>query len=292
MFASPNTSSASRFAVLALLAVPLLVSCGDETKSADIDAGGVTWTDPEAGRRDGAPTITQPKGAAPSDLEIDDLVTGDGAAAEDGSVVVVDYVGANYSNGKVFDASYGRAPFAVTLGAGRVIAGWDQGLVGIKPGGKRQLVIPPDLGYGDQANGDIGANETLIFIIEARAVLSRPDATGVDGGTVPALVTTDLEPGIGDATVQSGSQVSIHYVGVHGDGGQPFDSSWDRGEPIDLQVGSGQVIAGWDQGLVGMRLGGRRRLEIPSSLAYGDEGRPPIRPGETLVFVVDVVGLS
>ena len=255
-------------------------------------AGSPSWPD-GAGRRDQAPTITAPCGKAPAELVVTDLKVGTGATVADGTVATVDYVGANYSNGKVFDASYGREPFTVAVGSGSVIAGWDQGLVGMKVGGRRQLVIPPDLGYGDQANGDIGANETLIFIIELRGAATPPPTPApVPGGTVTDLVTTDEVVGSGDA-VKSGDQVSVQYIGVHGTTGEVFDSSWDRGQPIQVTVGAGQVIAGWDEGLLGMKVGGRRRLEIPGSLAYGAAGRPPqIQPDETLVFTVDLVGVG
>ena len=93
--------------------------------------------------------------------------------------------------------------------------------------------------------------------------------------------------------VKAGDTVTVHYIGVHGGSGEVFDASWTRGQPFDVQVGAGQVIKGWDQGLVGMKVGGRRRLEVPGDLAYGSEGRPPtIEPNETLVFLIDVLGIS
>ncbi|MFN8051153.1 MAG: FKBP-type peptidyl-prolyl cis-trans isomerase [Acidimicrobiales bacterium] len=283
-----------RRAVLAVvLALPLLAAaCSDDSSVTTAD-GASGWTS-SSGKAPGAPTITAPRGAAPKQLVVDDLTEGTGdTAVANGMIALVDYTGANYSNGKVFDASYGRAPFPVTVGAGTVIKGWDQGLLGMKVGGKRQLVIPPDLGYGAQAQGDIPANETLIFIVELRALLQRPTPEAVPGGTVDALQTQDLAPGYGTATAKAGDQVSLHYVGVHGATGAPFDASWDHGEPITIKLGAGQVIPGWDQGIVGMKLGGRRRLIIPAALAYGAEGRPPtIGPNETLVFDVDLVGLG
>lgn len=109
---------------------------------------------------------------------------------------------------------------------------------------------------------------------------------------VPAeLVIEDLIPGDG-AEVERGSTVSAHYVGVAFSTGEEFDSSWGRGAPLDFTVGVGQVIQGWDQGLLGMKVGGRRRLEIPSELAYGDRGAGgAIAPNEALIFVVDLVGV-
>lgn len=110
---------------------------------------------------------------------------------------------------------------------------------------------------------------------------------------VPAeLVIQDLIPG-GGAEVVRGTTVSAHYVGVAFSTGEEFDSSWGRGAPLDFTVGVGQVIQGWDQGLLGMKVGGRRRLEIPAELAYGERGAGgAIGPNEALIFVVDLVGVS
>ena len=84
--------------------------------------------------------------------------------------------------------------------------------------------------------------------------------------------------------------VRAHYVGVAYSTGEEFDASWNRGQPLDFRLGVGQVIPGWDQGIQGMRVGGRRRIVIPARLAYGDRGAGGlIRPGETLIFVVDLV---
>ena len=84
--------------------------------------------------------------------------------------------------------------------------------------------------------------------------------------------------------------VSAHYVGVAFSTGEEFDASWNRGEPLDFRLGGGQVIAGWDQGIQGMKVGGRRRITIPARLGYGDRGAGgAIKPGETLIFVVDLV---
>ncbi len=112
------------------------------------------------------------------------------------------------------------------------------------------------------------------------------------GDTPPAeLVVEDLVEGAG-AEARPGQTVTTHYAGWAFSTGEQFDASWDRGEPLSFRVGVGQVIAGWDQGLLGMRVGGRRKLTIPAHLAYGDRGAGGvIAPGETLVFVVDLVGV-
>ena len=114
------------------------------------------------------PEIDFPEGPPPGDLEITDLAVGDGAEATHGSTAVVHYVGVAYSSGEEFDASWNRGePLSFRLGVGQVIAGWDQGIAGMKVGGRRKLVIPPHLAYGDRGAGSaIAPGETLIFVVD------------------------------------------------------------------------------------------------------------------------------
>jgi peptidylprolyl isomerase len=118
------------------------------------------------------PKVTVPSGPPPKKLEIKDLKEGTGPAAKAGDQLTVQYVGVNYANGKQFDASWDRGqPFQFQLGAGGVIPGWDEGLVGTKAGGRRALIIPPDLAYGAQgAPPDIPPNATLIFVIDLEQI--------------------------------------------------------------------------------------------------------------------------
>ncbi|MBW3085402.1 FK506-binding protein [Austwickia sp. TVS 96-490-7B] len=110
------------------------------------------------------------------------------------------------------------------------------------------------------------------------------------GDTPPAeLVIEDLVVGEG-AVAETGHEVEAHYVGVAWSTGEEFDASWNRGQTLSFPLGTGMVIRGWDQGIAGMRVGGRRKLIIPPHLAYGDRGAGAvIQPGETLIFVVDLV---
>ena len=114
------------------------------------------------------PEIDFPEGEPPANLEITDITVGDGAEATPGSTVSVHYVGVSHSTGEEFDASWNRgAPFDFPLGAGRVIQGWDQGVAGMKVGGRRKITIPPMLGYGKRgAGGVIGPDETLVFVVD------------------------------------------------------------------------------------------------------------------------------
>ncbi|MGQ0743586.1 MAG: FKBP-type peptidyl-prolyl cis-trans isomerase [Acidimicrobiales bacterium] len=118
------------------------------------------------------PKVTVPEGPAPTSLQSDDLVVGTGSEAVAGKRVTVQYVGVAFSTKAQFDASWDRGqPFSFDLGGGRVIDGWDQGVVGMKVGGRRQLVIPPSLGYGSRGAGSaIKPGETLVFVIDLLSV--------------------------------------------------------------------------------------------------------------------------
>lgn len=126
----------------------------------------------------------------------------------------------------------------------------------------------------------------------AMAPPQKPDVA-VPGGEPPTeLVIDDLEVGSGKEA-RRGANVEVHYVGVSWSSGRQFDASWDRRQTFNFRLGAGMVIDGWDQGVAGMKVGGRRRLTIPPELGYGSRGAGGvIKPGETLVFVVDLVGVT
>jgi peptidylprolyl isomerase len=123
--------------------------------------------------------------------------------------------------------------------------------------------------------------------------LNEKPQVDVPSGQAPSyqLEIEDITVGQGDEAV-AGKIVEVHYVGVSWSSGKEFDASWDRGDTFKFGLGKGQVIPGWDQGVAGMKVGGRRRITIPPALAYGKRGAPgAIGPDETLVFVVDLVGV-
>jgi peptidylprolyl isomerase len=118
---------------------------------------------------------------------------------------------------------------------------------------------------------------------------TRPEVDFPDGPPPQDLQIVDEVVGNG-TEARAGMTVQAHYVGVAYSTGEEFDASWNRGQPLDFRLGAGQVIPGWDQGIQGMRVGGRRRLTIPAHLAYGDRGAGGvIKAGESLIFVVDLV---
>ena len=145
------------------------ITVGNESAAANkLVESSTTATTPTSGALSKEPTITVPKTPAPKTLQTKEIITGTGTEAKSGDSVTVNYVGALYSNGKVFDASWKRKePFTFTLGKGQVIPGWDQGVAGMKVGGRRELIIPAELAYGKQGRPPtIPPNSPLIFIVD------------------------------------------------------------------------------------------------------------------------------
>jgi len=230
----------------------------------------------------------------PSGLQYDDVVPGTGAEAQAGQSVTVHYTGwlhdptAPKGRGKKFDSSKDRdEPFEFDLGAGMVIRGWDEGVQGMKEGGTRVLTIPANLGYGAQgAGGVIPPNATLVFEVDLLPSVPKP-----------SLEITDVVVGSG-ATAEAGHSVTVHYTGWLHDASAPeqrgrkFDSSKDRGDPFQFDLGAGMVIRGWDDGVQGMQVGGTRLLVIPPHLGYGPRGAGGvIPPNATLLFEVELLGV-
>ena len=148
----------------------LVAGCGggSDSSSSESTASGETTAAEASGGEKTKPKVTVPKGAPPKKLEIEEIEAGSGAEAKSGDEVTVQYVGVSYKNGKEFDSSWSRnEPFSFNLGAGEVIPGWDQGVEGMKVGGRRELIIPPSLAYGEAgAPPAIAPNETLVFVID------------------------------------------------------------------------------------------------------------------------------
>jgi peptidylprolyl isomerase len=119
----------------------------------------------------------------------------------------------------------------------------------------------------------------------------KPTVTVPEGEPPTELVVEDLKVG-GGLEAMSGSKVTVHYVGVSWSTGEQFDASWERLDPFDFPLGAGMVIKGWDQGVAGMKVGEKRKLVIPPSLAYGARGRPGIPPNATLTFEVELLAIN
>ncbi len=238
----------------------------------------------------------------PSGLQFFDITVGTGKSPDPGSLVLVEYAGF-LEDGTLFDSSYKRPDsFKFPIGKGAVIKGWDEGVATMKEGGKRQLRVPSDLAYGDRGAGSrIPGGATLIFDVELlkvspapppRVAPAAPTKLEDSAYTVSesGLKTHDFNVGDG-AVAAKGDVVQVDYTGWLVDGTK-FDSSLDRPSPISFPLGGGRVIKGWDQGIEGMKVGGKRQLYIPYELAYGEGGRPPVIPAKaTLIFEVELVGI-
>jgi peptidylprolyl isomerase len=163
------------------------------------------------------------------------------------------------------------------------------------------LAVPAACG-GDDDSGEPAAKTTTTETSEEpspsaqrealKDTTTRPVIPKPSGSPPRRLEKQDIVRGKGPAA-KPGDTVTVQYVGVAFSTGDEFDASWDRGQPFPVPLGAGQVIEGWDKGLVGMRKGGRRMLTIPPELAYGSEGYPPtIAPNETLIFVIDALEIT
>lgn len=225
-----------------------------------------------------------------SGLQYFDIVEGEGDMPVQGQEVVINYV-AWLQDGNSFIASSEQSGQPLTFAIGSqmgVFPGWDEGVSTMKPGGKRYLVIPPALALGEAGGGRIPANSTLLMEVELLEVLplvlptevSEADFTTTESG----LKYYDIVVGDGE-TAEVGDSVTVDYTGWLTDNVK-FDSSLDTGFPLTFVIGSGQVIEGWEEGVVGMRTGGQRQLVIPADLAYGDAGSGMIPPGATLIFEI------
>jgi peptidylprolyl isomerase len=259
---------------------------------------------------DGSAEDPDLKEAAPG-VKFRDLKEGQGNACTPGSKVKINYTGW-LRDGTVFDSSKGNS---VEFDLNGLIAGWQIGIPGMKPGGIRKLVIAPEKGYANQAKPGIPPGSTLIFEVELlESVGPRPrrspapaDLTKLADGTSPTtddpdvkslgsggLLYRDIKVGDGPE-VKAGATVVVDYIGWLRSDGKMFDSSWKEGRGSftrSLVPGAPNgVIPGWQQGMVGMKVGGIRKLVIPPELAYAAGGTPDgaIPPNATLVFEVELL---
>jgi peptidylprolyl isomerase len=264
------------------------------------------------------PVVAKGAGKPSTDLAVKTVLPGNGPAVASGDYVEVNYLGQIYETGKVFDNSYDRhATFTTQIGTGKVIPGWDKGLVGAKTGSRVELAIPPALGYGAKGQPPtIPANSTLVFVTDIVAVynasssakgkdIPQTDAalpkigTNTDGKdvsiTVPKgkkaptkLVSEYVIEGDG-AVVKASDTLLLQYKGVVWDTGKEFDATYTRKQLADFPLA--QLIKGWQQGLAGKKVGSRVMLVVPPALGYGSAGNPQggIKGTDTLVFTLDII---
>ncbi len=263
--------------------VAILVGCSG-SDSAKVETTGSGDAKPANPQGTTGTAVTDAK-----DLKIETIAPGKGDGAEDGDMLTMLYRG-TLTDGKVFDGNMdekgepveSKPPFAVILGVGQVIQGWDQGLKGVKVGETRKLTIPGHLAYGSQGQGEIPPNATLIFEVKCLDIIKKGEEMVID--------TEDVKVGTGDP-VKNGDAVEVHYVGKLLNGKQ-FDSSRDRKETFKFKVGAGEVVPGFDKGLLGMKKGGIRKLRIPPQAAYGAEASGALPGNSVLNFEIEVLKIN
>jgi peptidylprolyl isomerase len=283
---------------LTLSSTLLIAACGGDDSSTTTEAPSSSEASANSDPADltDEPTVSLPA-EIPTELVITDITEGEGEEASEGSTVYVYYVGVLSEDGKRFDGNFGSDPFAVTLGTGAVIEGWDTGLLGMKVGGRRQLDIPADLAYGSAGSGEaIPPDSAISFIVDVVAIVPPIDAADapeitIEGAeNVDALVSDDLVVGEG-AEAKAGSNVLVHIIAFNGATGEELASTWGDPSPVALLLEEGGSLPGLVEGIPGMKVGGRRQLTIPFADAFGTEGNSDMKlPASTdLVVVVDLL---
>jgi FKBP-type peptidyl-prolyl cis-trans isomerase len=267
-------------------------------------------------------TITVPKGSPSGKFVVHPLKQGTGSVVKKGDLVVAHYTGKVWQGGKDLGSSYqkGAAPEVIPAGSKTIIPAFSQSVLGQHTGGRVLVVAPPDAAFGSQGNQQLGVKgtDTLVLVLDIdRIIPSRAQGTQ---SAIPSdlpqvkadkaapatisvpkqdppkdLVDRVLIQGKG-ATVKKDQTVYMQYSGAAWKPNEGkaqaklFDSSYKTGAPFSTVIGEGQVIKGWDQGLVGKKVGSRVLLVIPPSLAYGNKSQSADLPANsTLVFVVDVL---
>jgi FKBP-type peptidyl-prolyl cis-trans isomerase len=271
-----------------------------------------------------APTVSIPAKTPPSSLYIRTLIQGTGATVTSSEGMVGNYVSYDWSgtSNKLLASSFTQGTPGLFVGG--LLPGLEQALAGQKVGSRVAVVMPPADGFGSAGNSQegIGADDNLVFVVDINSAFNTasvpgkqtsngggalptvtPPAPGSTSGptiTIPATVTPpaalQVKPLIKGAgpVVQSGQEIAVQYTGVIWRTGEVFGSSWRSGDPFTTIIGTGQVIKGWDTGLVGQTVGSRVLLVVPPADGYGSAGQPSvgIDGTDTLAFVVDILGAA
>lgn len=306
-----------------LLVVPLLLlstaACGDSgSDSAEMKNGAPAIT--KGAKFGETPTLAKGSGTPPKELKVVTVSEGDGPALKKGDIAQVNYLGQVWDGKEPFDQSFGKdKPFDVTIGAGQVIKGWDQGLEGKKVGSRLELVIPPDLGYGDQGSGEkIKANATLVFVVDivkgttvpvsatgkevpqADAALPKV-GTNTDGkevsvtvpkdGTAPTkLVSNYVLESADGAVVKDTDSVVVKFHGKTWKDDKTFESTYSTDQSVTWPLAE-LSVKGLKDGIVGKKVGSRVLLVIPPDQGFGDKEQGTIPANSTLVFSLDILAV-
>jgi peptidylprolyl isomerase len=268
---------------------------------------------------DKAPTMTfKAKPLSVTETTTKVVTAGKGTKLVKANSIVFNYTLFNAKDGKQIETSYGKGTVPLDLSSAKLMKGLGKGLTGQQVGSRLLVAIPPADAFGAKGNGQagVGPTDTIVFLIDViSAMTPLSTATGVavapkaglptavvDGAkaatiTVPKtapptkLVVQPLIKGAG-AVVTKGQTIKVNYTGVLWKDGKKFDASEANGAPVDIPIGIGKVIPGWDKGLVGQTVGSRILLVVPPADGYGTKGSPPIGPKDTMVFVVDILAAT
>ena len=309
----------------ALLTVPLLAAaaagCGSSSSSSSPQAAASNSAVTATGKFGAAPAVTIPAEKASSALYTKTVIQGGGSPLTTletllGNFVLYDWNGKTH---KLLGSTYTSG--SPTLFAGQMLPGLEKALIGQKAGSRVIAVIPPKEGFGSSGNSQIGvgATDTLVFVVDMiqefgnTAGVTGPQATNGGGalptvtaaaGKAPTITITAVTPpknlqvktlikGTGPK-ITKGQYVVVQYTGVNYRTKKVFDSSWSRSSPTAFNIGVGQVIKGWDTGIVGQTVGSRVLLVIPPADGYGKTGSSTagIKGTDTIVFVVDILGAT
>ncbi|MGW6691052.1 FKBP-type peptidyl-prolyl cis-trans isomerase [Streptomyces sp. NPDC054961] len=302
-----------------LLVVPLLLlstaACGDSGSEMKNGVPAIT----KGAKFGETPTLSKGSGTPPKELKVVTLSEGDGPVLKKGDVAQVNYVGQVWDGKEPFDQSFGKGkPFDVTIGAGQVIKGWDQGLEGKKVGSRLELVIPPDLGYGEQGSPPkIKPNATLVFVVDiVKGTSIPPSATGkevaqdnkdlpkvgtnTDGKEVAVTVPKDVAPPAklvsnyvleGDgAAVKDTDNVVVKFNGKTWKDDKTFESTYATDQSVTWPMEQ-LSVKGLKEGLIGKKAGSRVLLVIPPDMGFGDKEQGTIPANSTLVFSLDILAV-
>jgi peptidylprolyl isomerase len=273
-----------------------LAACGDLKSSSTTSTAATAATVTTVATK---PSVSLPS-ELPTELVITDLAQGSGPVAALGDLVVVNYVGVRSVDGVEFDNSYDRgSPLDVTLGGGQVIQGWEQGLIGVQQGTRRQLDIPAELAYGDQGGGEvIRPGDAISFVVDVVIVLPGSKAEDDPGivvapaANIDAVSSTDLIVGDG-AEPAEGTSVAVRIASYRADTGEQIDSTWGT-TPLTFTYGAQtNSYPGLIEAVRGMKVGGRRQVQIPFALMFDGAGSQQLGlPASIdLTVVIDLVAV-
>jgi len=296
-----------------LFPLVFLTACTSDKTDAPTPSGLDVIT---VGGTDKTPTVTFKTKPLSVKLTTTKVVTaGRGIKMSKANKIVMQYALYSGKDGRQIQSSFGKDLVHLDLSSAQLMTGLGKGLVGQQANSMLLVAIPPVDGFGAKGNAQagVGPTDTLVFLIsvlsagtplkKAGGFAVQPKAglpTALVDGAKPAQITVPktaaptkliAQPLIKGAgpLVRKGQNIKVNYTGVLWKDGKKFDASGDHGAPVDIEIGTGRVIPGWDKGLVGQTVGSRILLVVPPADGYGTRGSPPIGPKDTMVFVVDIL---